>query len=198
MQLRTARPENYDVKDISEIKNVSKALSTDIEKIGEVAPSDRSFKAGEIRTAKRRMLEDFNKAKDEKYSRLLAEQTQALFQPSTDVKEIAGAQELRDSFKQFAGDGPLITMFVSKLTDQQFDVLRFAQPTPIVRKDSAGIVTSVETRADGSYRYRESRIIKAETSNRRTFTDIRGSQADFPRFEQGHSLLLLIKKLEAY
>ena len=136
--------ENYDVKDISEIKNVSKALSTDIEKIGEVAPSDRSFKAGEIRTAKRRMLEDFNKAKDEKYSRLLAEQTQALFQPSTDVKEIAGAQELRDSFKQFAGDGPLITMFVSKLTDQQFDVLRFAQPTPIVRKDSAGIVTSVE------------------------------------------------------
>ena len=136
--------ENYDVKDIAEIKNVSKALSTDIEKIGEVAPSDRSFKAGEIRNAKRRMLEDFNKAKDEKYTRLLAEQTQALFQPSTDIKEIVGAQELRDSFKQFAGDAPLIQMFVSKLTDPQFDVLRYAQPTPIVRKDSAGFVTSVE------------------------------------------------------
>ena len=136
--------ESYDVKDIAEIKNVSKALSTDIEKIGEVAPSDRSFKAGEIRNAKRRMLEDFNKAKDEKYNRLLAEQTQALFQPSTDVKEIAGAQELRASFKQFAGDAPSLMLIVSKLTDPQFDVLRFAQPTPVVRKDSSGIVTSVE------------------------------------------------------
>ena len=135
---------NYDAKDIAEIKNVSKALSTGIEKIGEVAPSDRSFKAGEIRNAKRHMIEKFNSDKDEKYNRLLAEQTQALFQPSTDVKEYAGAQELRDSFKQFAGDGPLIMLFASKLTDAQFDVLRFSQPTPIVRKDTSGIVTSVE------------------------------------------------------
>ena len=89
-------------------------------------------------------MKDFNADMDKKYNALLAQQTQDLFKPSTDVKEIVGAQELRDSFRQFAGDGPLITMFASKLTDAQFDVLRFSQPTPIVRKDSSGIVTSVE------------------------------------------------------
>ena len=88
-------------------------------------------------------VEGINKAKDEKYSKLLSTETQALFSPSKDVKEIVGAQELRDSFKQFAGDGPLITMFASKLTDEQFDVLRFAQPTPVIKKDTAGAVTSV-------------------------------------------------------
>ena len=135
---------NYDAEDLAKIKNLSEALSTQIEKIDDLMPSDRPFKVGDIKKGTRKLVDGINKSRDEKYNKLLAEQTQALFQPSTDVKEIAGAQESRDSFKQFAGDGPLITMFASKLTDAQFDVLRFSQPTPIVRKDTSGIVTSVE------------------------------------------------------
>ena len=135
---------NYDAEDIAQIKNLSEALSTEIEKIDDGLPSDRSFKVREIKKGTQKLVDGINKAKDEKYNKLLSTETQALFQPSTDVKEIVGAQELRDSFKQFAGDGPLITMFASKLTDAQFDVLRFSQPTPIVRKDTSGIVTSVE------------------------------------------------------
>ena len=135
---------NYDAEDIAKVKNLSVAISTEIEKIDDLMPSNRPFKAEKIKAGTRILVDGINKSRDEKYNKLLAEQTQALFQPSTDIKEIVGAQELRDSFKQFAGDGPLITMFASKLTDAQFDVLRFAQPTPIVRKDSAGIVTSVE------------------------------------------------------
>ena len=135
---------NYDAEDLAKVKNLSEAISTEIEKIDDLMPSNRPFKAGEIKKGTRILVDDINKSRDEKYNKLLAEQTQALFQPSTDLKEIAGSQELRESFKQFAGDGPLITMFASKLTDAQFDVLRFSQPTPIVRKDSAGIVTSVE------------------------------------------------------
>ena len=137
--------ENYDAEDLAQIKNLSEALSAEIEKIDDgVLPSDRSFKVRGVKKATRNLVDGINKSKDEKYNKLLSTETQALFQPSTDLKEIAGAQELRESFKQFAGDGPLITMFASKLTDAQFDVLRFSQPTPIVRKDSAGIVTSVE------------------------------------------------------
>ena len=136
---------NYDAEDIAQIKNLSEALSTEIEKIDDgVLPSDRSFKVREIKKGTRKLVDGINKSKDEKYNKLLSTETQALFQPSTDAKEIIGAQELRDSFKQFAGDGPLISMFASKLTDAQFDVLRFSQPTPIVRKDTSGIVTSVE------------------------------------------------------
>ena len=135
---------NYDAEDLAQIKNLSEALSTQIEKIDELMPSDRPFKVGDIKKGTRKLVDGINKSRDEKYNKLLAEQTQALFQPSTDVKEIIGAEELRASFKQFAGDGPLITMFASKLTDAQFDVLRFSQPTPIVRKDTSGIVTSAE------------------------------------------------------
>ena len=135
---------NYDAEDIAQIKNLSEALSTEIEKIDDgVLPSDRSFKVREIKKGTRKLVDGINKAKDEKYNKLLSTETQALFRPSKDIKEIIGAQELRDSFKQFAGDGPLITMFASKLTDEQFDVLRFAQPTPVVKKDTAGVVTSV-------------------------------------------------------
>ena len=134
---------NYDAEDIAQIKNLSQALSTEIEKIDDGLPSDRSFKIREAKKATRNLVESINKAKDEKYNKLLSTETQALFSPSKDVKEIVGAQELRDSFKQFAGDGPLITMFASKLTDEQFDVLRFAQPTPVIKKDAAGIVTAV-------------------------------------------------------
>ena len=70
-------------------------------------PSDRPFKVGDIKKGTRKLVDGINKSRDEKYNKLLAEQTQALFQPSTDVKEIIGAEELRASFKQFAGDGPL-------------------------------------------------------------------------------------------
>ena len=135
---------NYDAEDLAQIKNLSEALSTEIEKIDDgVLPSDRSFKVRGVKKATRNLVEGINKAKDEKYNKLLSTETQALFSPSKDVKEIVGAQELRDSFKQFAGDGPLIGMFVLKLTDEQFDVLRFAQPTPVIKKDTAGVVTSV-------------------------------------------------------
>ena len=136
--------ENYDAEDLAKIKNLSEALSTEIEKIDDLMPSDRPFKVGDIKKGTRKLLDGINKSRDEKYNKLLAEQTQALFRPSSDVREIVGAEELRASFKQFAGDGPVITLFVSKLTDPQFDVLRFSQPTPIVRKDTSGIVTSVE------------------------------------------------------
>ena len=136
---------NYDAEDIAQIKNLSEALSTEIEKIDDgVLPSDRSFKIRGVKKATRNLVEGINKAKDEKYNKLLSTETQALFSPSKDVREIVGAQELRDSFKQFAGDGPLIAMFALKLTDEQFDVLRFAQPTPVIKKDTSGIVTSVE------------------------------------------------------
>ena len=136
---------NYDAEDVAQLKNLSKALSAEIEKIDDgVLPSDRSFKVRGVKKATRNLVEGINAAKDEKYNKLLSTETQALFQPSTDIKEIVGAQELRDSFKQFAGDGPLIALFASKLNDEQFDVLRFSQPTPVVRKDTSGIVTSVE------------------------------------------------------
>ena len=135
---------NYDAEDLSEIRNLSVAISTEIEKIDDLMPSDRPTKVRYIKEGTRKLVDQINKSRDEKYTKLLVEQTQALFRPSTDIKEIVGAQELRASFKQFAGDGPLITMFASKLNDAQFDVLRFSQPTPIVRKDTSGIVTSVE------------------------------------------------------
>ena len=136
--------ENYSPEDITGIKNASLMLSSAIEKLDEFRPSDRNHEANKIKDATRNMMNDFNKHLDTHYNALLAEQTQALFKPCCDVAKVVGAQELRDSFKEFAGDGPLITMFALKLNDQQFDVLRFSQPTPIVRKDSSGIVTSVE------------------------------------------------------
>ena len=40
---------NYDAEDIAQIKNLSEALSSEIEKIDDSMPSDRPFKVGEIK-----------------------------------------------------------------------------------------------------------------------------------------------------
>ena len=113
-------------------------------------PSDRGFKAGEIKKGTRTLLETIGNSKDEKYNKLLKSETAALFRPikpseGSDAQELReDARQLRDSFKEHAGDAPLIAMFATKLSDSQFDALRFAQPTPVVRKDGTGLVTSVE------------------------------------------------------
>ena len=143
--------ESYDPADVAQIRALSKGISTEIEKIdSEVLPSDRGFKVGEIKKGTRTLLETIRSSKDAKYSKLLESETAALFRPikpseGSDAQEMReDARQLRDSFKPHAGDGPLIAMFSAKLSDIQFDALRFAQPTPVIRKDGLGIVTSVE------------------------------------------------------
>ena len=61
---------NYDAEDVAQIKSLSKALSTEIEKIDGVLPSDRSFKIRGVKKATRNLVEGINKAKDEKYNKL--------------------------------------------------------------------------------------------------------------------------------
>ena len=52
---------NYDAEDVAQLKNLSKALSAEIEKIDDgVLPSDRSYKVRGVKKATRNLVEGIN------------------------------------------------------------------------------------------------------------------------------------------